>query len=80
MRPVGDGRRRARWAVSARPAGQARSCAARSKGVPEQPARDAFPAWLADAVERDWPSQARAIFAASLQPAPLWLRASRAGA
>ncbi|PAM39506.1 16S rRNA (cytosine(967)-C(5))-methyltransferase, partial [Acinetobacter baumannii] len=30
-----------------------------------------------EAVERDWPAQAEAIFAASLQPAPLWLRANR---
>ena len=50
---------------------------AQREGFPEQPARDAFPAWLADAVERDWPAQAEAIFAASLQPAPLWLRANR---
>ena len=50
---------------------------AQREGFPEQPARDAFPAWLADAIERDWPAQAGAIFAASLQPAPLWLRANR---
>lgn len=42
---------------------------AQREGFPEQPARDAFPAWLADAIERDWPAQAGAIFAASLQPA-----------
>ncbi len=50
---------------------------AQREGFPEQPARDAFPVWLADAVERDWPAQADAIFSASLQPAPLWLRANR---
>lgn len=32
---------------------------------------------MADAIERDWPAQAEAIFSASLQPAPLWLRANR---
>ncbi|QEU32210.1 16S rRNA (cytosine(967)-C(5))-methyltransferase RsmB [Stenotrophomonas maltophilia] len=45
--------------------------------VLELPAHDAFPEWLADAIERDWPAQAEAIFSASLQPAPLWLRANR---
>ncbi|GAB3064839.1 16S rRNA (cytosine(967)-C(5))-methyltransferase RsmB [Stenotrophomonas tumulicola] len=50
---------------------------AQREGFPMQPARDAFPAWLADAIERDWPAQAEAIFAASLQPAPLWLRVNR---
>lgn len=50
---------------------------AQREGFPEQPARDAFPEWLADAIERDWPAQAEAIFSASLQPAPLWLRANR---
>ncbi|MFH7495183.1 transcription antitermination factor NusB, partial [Pseudomonas syringae pv. tagetis] len=50
---------------------------AQREGFPEQPARDAFPEWLADAIERDWPAQAEAIFNASLQPAPLWLRANR---
>jgi len=50
---------------------------AQREGFPEQPAREAFPAWLAEAIERDWPQHAESIFAASLQPAPLWLRANR---
>lgn len=47
---------------------------AQREGFPAQPARDAFPAWLARRIEQDWSQQAPAIFAASLQPAPLWLR------
>jgi len=50
---------------------------AQREGFPVQPPRDAFPAWLAESIERDWPVQAEAIFAASLQPAPLWLRVNR---
>ncbi|MEN5424924.1 16S rRNA (cytosine(967)-C(5))-methyltransferase RsmB [Stenotrophomonas pennii] len=50
---------------------------AQREGFPEQPPRDAFPGWLAESIERDWPEQAGAIFAASLQPAPLWLRVNR---
>ncbi|KAG1254015.1 hypothetical protein G6F65_017212 [Rhizopus arrhizus] len=44
---------------------------AQREGFPEQPARDAFPEWLAEAIERDWPAQAEAVFNESLQPAPL---------
>lgn len=50
---------------------------AQREGFPPQPPRDAFPAWLAESIEKDWPAQAEAIFAASLQPAPLWLRVNR---
>lgn len=50
---------------------------AQRDGFAPQPARDAFPPWLAESIERDWPGQAEAIFAASLQPAPLWLRVNR---
>ncbi|MDV3469865.1 16S rRNA (cytosine(967)-C(5))-methyltransferase RsmB [Stenotrophomonas sp. C3(2023)] len=50
---------------------------AQREGFPAQPPREAFPAWLADSIERDWPQQADAVFEASLQPAPLWLRANR---
>ncbi|KAF1014995.1 MAG: Ribosomal RNA small subunit methyltransferase B [Stenotrophomonas maltophilia] len=50
---------------------------AQREGFVPQPARDAFPAWLARRIEQDWPQQAEAIFAASLQPAPLWLRVNR---
>jgi 16S rRNA (cytosine967-C5)-methyltransferase len=37
----------------------------------------ATPSGMAGRCERDWPAQAEAIFSASLQPAPLWLRANR---
>jgi 16S rRNA (cytosine967-C5)-methyltransferase len=47
---------------------------AQREGIPVQPARAAFPTWLARKIELDWPEQADAVFAASLQPAPLWLR------
>jgi 16S rRNA (cytosine967-C5)-methyltransferase len=46
-------------------------------GIPVLPARDAWPAWLARQIEIDWPDQADAIFTASAQPAPLWLRVNR---
>uniref|UniRef100_UPI000362E3F8 16S rRNA (cytosine(967)-C(5))-methyltransferase RsmB n=1 Tax=Xanthomonas sp. SHU 199 TaxID=1591174 RepID=UPI000362E3F8 len=36
-----------------------------------------WPLWLRDALRADWPQQAEAIFAASQQPAPLWLRVNR---
>ena len=47
---------------------------AQREGFAAQPPRAAFPAWLAQAITTDWPDHAEAIFAASLQPAPLWLR------
>ncbi len=50
---------------------------AQREGIPAQPARAAFPTWLARKIELDWPEQADAVFAASLQPAPLWLRVNR---
>ncbi|QHQ29585.1 16S rRNA (cytosine(967)-C(5))-methyltransferase RsmB [Xanthomonas albilineans] len=46
-------------------------------GLPEVPADAGWPLWLRDAVCADWPEQAEAIFAASQQPAPLWLRVNR---
>lgn len=48
------------------------------EGLPEavDPAQ-AWPAWLRRRVEADWPEQAVEIFAASAQPAPLWLRVNR---
>ncbi|HZV37571.1 MAG TPA: 16S rRNA (cytosine(967)-C(5))-methyltransferase RsmB, partial [Pseudoxanthomonas sp.] len=36
-----------------------------------------WPAWLRERIATDWPAQAEAIFAASAQPAPLWLRVNR---
>ena len=50
---------------------------AQREGIPAQPARAAFPDWLAGMIEQDWPEQAEDVFAASLQPAPLWLRVNR---
>lgn len=50
---------------------------AQREGFPAARAEDAWPQWLRDQVRRDWPAQADAVFAASLQPAPLWLRVNR---
>ncbi len=50
---------------------------AQREGFPPAPARAAFPEWLAAQVEQDWPAEAEAVFTASLQPAPLWLRVNR---
>ncbi|WP_102946137.1 16S rRNA (cytosine(967)-C(5))-methyltransferase RsmB [Stenotrophomonas sp. VV52] len=50
---------------------------AQRDGIPAVPARDAFPKWLAEQIEQDWPDQAEAIFTESLTPAPLWLRVNR---
>lgn len=50
---------------------------AQRDGIPPLPAREAFPQWMAEQIEQDWPEQADDIFIASLQPAPLWLRVNR---
>jgi 16S rRNA (cytosine967-C5)-methyltransferase len=50
---------------------------AQREGVPAGDPADAWPAWLRARVLRDWPRQAADIFAASAQPAPLWLRVNR---
>ncbi|MGX9718808.1 16S rRNA (cytosine(967)-C(5))-methyltransferase RsmB [Stenotrophomonas acidaminiphila] len=50
---------------------------AQREGFPAARAEDAWPVWLREQVRRDWPAQADAVFAASLQPAPLWLRVNR---
>ena len=50
---------------------------AQREGIPAGRAEDAWPAWLQQQVRQDWPAQADAVFAASLQPAPLWLRVNR---
>lgn len=47
------------------------------EGVPQADASAAWPAWLRERIATDWPQQAGAIFAASAQPAPLWLRANQ---
>jgi len=46
-------------------------------GLPEVAADAGWPLWLRDALHADWPGQAEAIFAASQQAAPLWLRVNR---
>ncbi|WP_287598963.1 16S rRNA (cytosine(967)-C(5))-methyltransferase RsmB [Thermomonas sp.] len=43
---------------------------------PADPAQ-AWPQWLARQVRADWPQQAEAIFEASAQIAPMWLRVNR---
>jgi len=50
---------------------------AQREGIPPLPARDAFPLWMAEKIEQDWPEEAEAVFSASLQAAPLWLRVNR---
>lgn len=47
---------------------------AQREGFAEARAEDAWPRWLLEQVRQDWPEHAAAIFANSLQPAPLWLR------
>ena len=44
------------------------------EGLPDAAADAAWPAWLAQRIRADWPQQAEAIFAASAQEAPMWLR------
>lgn len=50
---------------------------AQREGFAEARAEDAWPQWLLKQVRHDWPAQAEAIIANSLQPAPLWLRVNR---
>lgn len=38
--------------------------------------RTAHPAWLRKRIERDWPEQAEAVFAAGNERPPMWLRAA----
>jgi len=47
---------------------------AQREGVPDGDPADAWPAWLRQRIRADWAQQAEAIFAASAQAAPLWLR------
>jgi len=47
---------------------------AQREGFPPADPAAAWPEWLRRRVEADWPDQAVAVFAASAQPAPLWLR------
>ena len=50
---------------------------AQREGFPAADPAAAWPAWLRERVEAAWPGQAAAVFAASAQPAPLWLRVNR---
>ena len=50
---------------------------AQRDGLPVADPAQAWPDWLARQVRTDWPEQADAIFAASAQVAPLWLRVNR---
>ncbi|KAF1712100.1 16S rRNA (cytosine(967)-C(5))-methyltransferase [Pseudoxanthomonas kalamensis DSM 18571] len=51
---------------------------AQREGLPAADPAEAWPGWLRARVSADWPWQAAAIFAASAEPAPLWLRVNRA--
>lgn len=50
---------------------------AQREGLPQAGSETAWPAWLAQRIRDDWPGQAEAIFAASAQEAPMWLRVNR---
>ncbi len=50
---------------------------AQREGLPQADAESAWPAWLAGQVRRDWPQDADAVFAASAEAAPMWLRVNR---
>ncbi|MFT4257655.1 MAG: 16S rRNA (cytosine(967)-C(5))-methyltransferase RsmB [Pseudoxanthomonas sp.] len=50
---------------------------AQREGIAAADAAAAWPAWLRKQIEADWPQHAPQIFAASAQPAPLWLRVNR---
>ncbi|WP_058835806.1 16S rRNA (cytosine(967)-C(5))-methyltransferase RsmB [Luteimonas abyssi] len=50
---------------------------AQREGLPPGDPGQAWPAWLRERVQADWPDEASAIFAASATPAPMWLRVNR---
>lgn len=50
---------------------------AQREGLPAADPAQAWPDWLARQVRADWPQLANAIFAASAEVAPLWLRVNR---
>lgn len=50
---------------------------AQREGLPAADPADAWPDWLRTRVAADWPRHAAQIFAASAEPAPLWLRVNR---
>ena len=47
---------------------------AQREGLPAAGDEAAWPRWLAQRIRTDWPGQADAIFAASVEEAPMWLR------
>ena len=47
---------------------------AQREGLPAAGDEAAWPRWLAQRIRTDWPGQADAIFAASAEEAPMWLR------
>lgn len=47
------------------------------EGFPAVPADAGWPDWLRRQVRADWGERAGAVFAASAQPAPMWLRVNR---
>lgn len=51
---------------------------AQREGLPAAAPERAWPEWLRAKVRADWPDRAEAIFAASAEAAPLWLRVNRA--
>ncbi|MFS8136647.1 MAG: 16S rRNA (cytosine(967)-C(5))-methyltransferase RsmB [Thermomonas sp.] len=50
---------------------------AQREGLPVLADEAAWPAWLSQQIRQDWPVHAEAIFAASAQMAPMWLRVNR---
>jgi 16S rRNA (cytosine967-C5)-methyltransferase len=50
---------------------------AQRDGLPQVPATAGWPAWLAMRVRADLGTEAEAVFNASAQPAPMWLRVHR---
>lgn len=50
---------------------------AQREGLPPVAPDAGWPQWLREEVRRDWGAQAEAIFQASAEPAPMWLRVNR---
>ncbi|MDQ3494457.1 MAG: 16S rRNA (cytosine(967)-C(5))-methyltransferase, partial [Pseudomonadota bacterium] len=50
---------------------------AQREGLPPGDPGAAWPPWLREALQNDWPGEFDAIAAASMVPAPLWLRVNR---
>jgi len=50
---------------------------AQREGLPQVDADAGWPSWLRERLRNDWPDDYDAIIAASMTPAPLWLRVNR---